>query len=67
MKKNIIARTVHARRTMIGMTVPELAAKTGMHQRTFERRMNNPEEMSLAETWRLEKALGLTRGELASL
>ena len=67
MKKNIIARTVHARRTMIGMTVPELAAKTGMHQRTFERRMNNPEEMSLAETWKLEKALGLTRGELASL
>lgn len=67
MKKNIIARTVHARRTMIGMTVPELAAKTGMHQRTFERRMNNPEEMSLAETWRLEKALGLSRGELASL
>lgn len=67
MKKNIIARTVHAKRTRIGMTVPELAAKTGMHQKTFERRMNNPETLSLAETWRLEKALGMSRGELAKL
>lgn len=67
MKKNIIARTVHARRTKIGMTVPELAAKTGMHQKTFERRMNEPEKLSLAETWRLEKVLGMSRGELAKL
>lgn len=66
-QKHIIARTVRAEAIRNGVSAPELAAKCGLSQRTYERRMANPEEMSLKEMWLLEKVLGLKKGELASL
>ena len=67
MLQNEIARTVHSRRLYIGMPTRELAARCGWSRSTFDRRMKNPETLSLKEMWNLEKVLKMEHGTLGGL
>ena len=66
-EKHIIARAVWSERVRQGISAKELAAKCGWSQRTYARRMANPEEMALREIWKIEKNLGLPKGFLSRL
>lgn len=61
---NAISRTVHSRRVYIGMTVAELAARSGMSLRSFQLKMQHPERMTLGDAWKIEAALSMERGTI---
>ena len=67
MSNNAIAKAVRARRNYIGMKVGELAAKCGWVERTFQKKMENPERMTLEDMRKIEKIRGMEKGELARL
>lgn len=49
------------------MLCPELAAKAGMSEKMLQRRMRNPEQLTLKQCWMLEDALKLDRGTIGGV
>ena len=49
------------------MLCPVLAAKAGMSPKMLQRRMRNPEELTLKQCWALEDALTLDRGTIGGV
>lgn len=64
---NAISRTVHSRRIYIGMTVAELAARSGMSLRSFQLKMQRPERMTLEDSWKIEAALSMEHGTIGGV
>lgn len=64
---NAISRTVHSRRVYIGMTVAELAARSGMSLRSFQLKMQRPERMTLEDAWKIEAALSMEHGTIGGV